>query len=378
MKLNFFTILKKTKLADFFIFFANVHLDEDKIKKISINEFNYSLSYLNKINKYDQTLFKKREAIVKPQVLKYDLDIIVPVYNSEKFIIDCIKSILEQETSYKIRLILIDDGSNDNSIKYAKKILEQGNKEYMIISQENKGLAAARNKGLKYVNSKYLMFVDSDDLLGRNAINNLLSVAFKYNADCVQGQFINFKNNSVEKDFYDKKDTKIKNKINKLYGFAWGKIFKSSLWSEIDFPDGLRYEDTIIKFYIEQKINRCFFIDDVVYFYRKNKRGISFTSRGNLKAIDTVWALFYCFDMLKKNSINFKPDSYVDILYHIKLSTERTSYLNKDIKIAIFNIWRKIILEFNLSNIEILYKRASLIQKSILLNKFYMFEFYCL
>lgn len=105
------------------------------------------------------------------------LSIIVPVYNVEEYLERCIVSLIEQDlpkSDYEI--IVVNDGSTDNSYEIAKK-LAQEHDNIVLVSQENKGLSGARNTGLRCVRGKYLLFVDSDDFFTPNSIGKLLEIA---------------------------------------------------------------------------------------------------------------------------------------------------------------------------------------------------------
>lgn len=101
-----------------------------------------------------------------------DVSIVIPVYNSEKYIHKTIESIIRQQNII-IEVVVVNDGSQDNSILIAEKILESCGVFYKIINQENSGLSAARNTGLDYVSGKYVAFIDSDDLISSDHIYNL-------------------------------------------------------------------------------------------------------------------------------------------------------------------------------------------------------------
>ena len=106
---------------------------------------------------------------------EYDMSVIIPVYNAEQFLEHCIDSVLKQSyDSKKIEIVLINDGSIDNSLqicnKYAKK-----HDNVKVFDQENGGVSRARNKGLKEAQGKYIMFLDSDDYLKSNTIKNLVN-----------------------------------------------------------------------------------------------------------------------------------------------------------------------------------------------------------
>ncbi|NGP43334.1 glycosyltransferase, partial [Acinetobacter sp. GC2] len=101
-----------------------------------------------------------------------DLSIIIPVYNSKDYILDCVNSIkILDNTNYEI--IIVNDGSSDNSLDIINLIASE-NPRVRIISQENKGLGGARNTGILNSNGKYVLFPDSDDRLNLNIFNKYL------------------------------------------------------------------------------------------------------------------------------------------------------------------------------------------------------------
>lgn len=98
--------------------------------------------------------------------------IIIPCYNCEKYIERTIKSVISQGEK-NIEVILVDDGSTDNTLKLAKQILSNSKLNYNIISQKNKGVSVARNIGIKHATGEYIIFLDSDDYIDENLINEL-------------------------------------------------------------------------------------------------------------------------------------------------------------------------------------------------------------
>ena len=95
------------------------------------------------------------------------ISIIIPVYNVEKYLHECLDSIINQ-TFTDIEIICVDDGSTDKSSEILEEY-EQKDKRFTVISQPNKGVSAARNRGMQQAKGKYIMFVDSDDWLAHNA-----------------------------------------------------------------------------------------------------------------------------------------------------------------------------------------------------------------
>lgn len=111
------------------------------------------------------------------------ISIIVPVYNVEKYIEKCIKSILAQENC-NMEIIIVNDGSTDSSLKICNRISKYDNR-IKIITQNNGGLSAARNTGLKYANGDYCYFIDGDDYLENNILEEIIDEIEEKSADCI-------------------------------------------------------------------------------------------------------------------------------------------------------------------------------------------------
>lgn len=172
------------------------------------------------------------------------ISIIIPIYNSEKYISRCLDSILEQEfTDYEV--ILIDDGSQDSSevicAQYAQK-----HKNIKLLHQENTGVSGARNLGLKYAQGKYVCFIDSDDWIEKKYLNN-----FQLGYDfCIQGYTV--KTNQELKISYTplclNQNTGPEIVTRRLQTAPWAKLFKREIIEKysITFPEHISYgEDSI-------------------------------------------------------------------------------------------------------------------------------------
>lgn len=119
------------------------------------------------------------------------ISIIIPIYNVEKYIEECLQSVLMQDYD-NLEIILIDDDSKDQSINICKNVLIASNHKIKFIKHtKNCGLSVARNTGINSANGDYLIFIDSDDyLIGERAISKLLAKAIKTNADVVSANNI--------------------------------------------------------------------------------------------------------------------------------------------------------------------------------------------
>ena len=256
----------------------------------------------------------------------YDLLIIVPAYNAEKWLQQCVDSILSQETEYSFLLRLIDDGSTDHTGEIADRYT--GDSRVEVIHQENRGYSGARNRGLEHINARYLMFVDSDDYLLPGAIQSLLAKAFSEDADIVEGNGYRFNETG--------KIGKIKNHNGDLFGGPVMKVIRAALFEHVQFPPGFHYEDKIIGSLIEQISEQYLTIPDDVYAYRIHGASITQTHDDNPQRLDSYWMMWRMqWDQIK---LGIFPDydNYIRVMRQIVMTYRRTILLPEEIKKAIF------------------------------------------
>ena len=228
------------------------------------------------------------------------ISVIVPVYNTEKYLRKCIESILSQ--SYKnIELLLINDGSTDSSAEICREYLDKDKRCYYF-EKENGGLSDARNYGIERATGEYITFVDSDDFFLEEAIEKLHATALLGESDLVVGGFCYFDSPNFDRKRFGNLPITIVEKefaVNQMdemfevpflcYSTAWGKLYKSSLFKEIRYPLGKYAEDqfTTWKLYLaSEKIAVC---NHTIYAYRKNYEGLSLNF--NLSHLDYIDAL---------------------------------------------------------------------------------------
>ena len=215
----------------------------------------------------------------------YDLQIIVPAYNVEKYIKECIDSILSQQTRYSFVVTVVNDGSTDNTPNILKEYENVEN--VIIINQENRGLSGARNRALEYVLGEYVAFVDSDDCLPQGTIEALLSAARRSGADIVEGGYSSFNENGITYTATHKEDDNADRK--ELFGFCCGKIFRPHLFDKVHFPPNYLFEDSICIYLIYPQCSKITTIKDIVYLYRINESGITNSSRKEKRLMDALW-----------------------------------------------------------------------------------------
>ena len=212
------------------------------------------------------------------------VSVIIPIYNAEKYLMRCLDSILNQSYT-NIELIMINDGSIDSSEEICKKI--NSNKlKIKYFKQDNSGVSVARNKGLELATGEYILFVDSDDYLSPNAIKNYVDIAQKENADItiLESKTLvkNGEQYSPAKQNEALTTEELKNKIllDQIGNHVIVKLFKRSLFQEINFPEGLVYEDLYVMPHLIKKANKIIYKCRPVYYYNRTNDS-SLTSAGN-------------------------------------------------------------------------------------------------
>ena len=229
------------------------------------------------------------------------VSVIVPIYNVEKYLEKCINSLLSQ-TLEDIQIILVNDGSKDNSGNIAKEY-EQNNKDRIIyVEKENGGLSDARNYGLKYATGDFIAFLDSDDYIEKNAYEEMYNKAIEENADYVECDFIWEFPNKIRVD----KQYPYKNKkemISFVRVVAWNKLIKRQLITDnnLEFPKGLRYEDVEFTYKLIPFINKFTYVDKPFIHYVQREGSIVNVQNERTAEIFTV--LDNVIEFYKKNNI---------------------------------------------------------------------------
>lgn len=210
------------------------------------------------------------------------ISIVVPIYNVEQYLDKCIESILKQ-TYENIEIILVNDGSTDNSANICNKY-EKKDTRIKVIHKKNGGLSDARNIGINNAKGKYIIFIDSDDWIDINMVKNLYSISLKYNADIVQGEYIEaYKEDDIIKNNMNKEEIICNSDqmLESLYGdkyvksvVVWNKIYKKDLFENIRFPKGKLNEDEFTTYKIFHKAKVIVDTDITVYYYRQREGSI--------------------------------------------------------------------------------------------------------
>lgn len=220
-----------------------------------------------------------------------ELSIIIPVYNVQKYLEDCLLSIYKQSLSLEtFEVIAVNDGSTDSSIDILREYGEMY-PNLIIISQENKGLSVARNNGLAVASGKYVFFMDSDDFLCLDSLASLLLKAMEHDLDVLR---FDYKYVNEEGYELDKKSNRNRRLIysgllingpclyERIYQsefFVWSLLIKRSFLLEfaISYEEKVFFEDVVYALKIAYYAKKAMYMDIVMYAYRQRKTSIIYT-----------------------------------------------------------------------------------------------------
>ena len=227
------------------------------------------------------------------------VSVIIPIYNVEKYLIECLNSVSTQ-TLKDIEIICINDGSSDDSLLIIEAFAEIDRRFY-ILNQRNQGAGAARNRGIEFARGDYVYFMDGDDFLEKNALEIAYNEASEKNLDFLMFKISNFYEDS-KKTFNDDYYTMpyLKQKVgrsvfeyNNVTDIALelcvcppGNLFKREFIEDIRFPEGLIFEDNVFFTHALFKATRICFLDE--FLYNRRKRFDSTSSTPLIKLLDTI------------------------------------------------------------------------------------------
>lgn len=221
------------------------------------------------------------------------ISVIIPVYNSEKYLDELIQS-LQKQTLNDLEFIFVNDGSTDQS----KEVIEKYQKEdcrIILVNQKNAGVSAARNVGVKLAKGNYIAFVDSDDYVKECMFEVLYNKAVETSASIVScgyildsnGQKIEYPGQNIVFDRYDAIQDCLKNGF--LGMNLWTKLFRKECLQNIAFNEKYRInEDRLYLFDAVCHANKIVIIPDSLYFYRENMKSASHVAFGK-KRMDAIW-----------------------------------------------------------------------------------------
>lgn len=322
------------------------------------------------MNNLKEKIVKKSEYSENTNI---DLSIILPVYNVEKYLKRCIESIIsknlnKKHTKYNFEIIIVNDGSKDESYKIIEEYIKIPEITYVI--KENGGLSDARNVGHKYARGKYVTYFDSDDYIQEDMYINMLKKAYEGNFDIVATSlFMEYENTGkikkveigIQKDF-DRLDVDIATKkqiMENIYVAVHNKIYKKELVDKVfskkisdktkeevlPFVKGMNYEDIAFTYSIMRETKSIGYIETPSYYYVQRPGSISNKYGDDLynipKSIDII------IERYKKSG---KYEQFKDILEYIATRYMHGTFLLRMCKTGDL---KKVIKAYNYSRQEL-------------------------
>lgn len=273
------------------------------------------------------------------------ISVIVPVYQVQEYLEKCVKSILNQ-TYGNIEIILVDDGSTDNSPKMCDELADS-DKRIKVIHKENGGLSSARNAGLKAAQGVYVGFVDSDDWIEPDMYEYLHSLIKKYDADfaAIEMEIVKNRNKTFMQEAFCE-NVLMQDELFKLFFRVTSKdihycvcdkLIRRDKASNFIFWEGMRFEDIDYNFNLIQVCSKGVFSTRKMYYYYYNNSGIT---RNQLTPADMQLIVVW------KNICQKCKQQWPEYVYFARMNYERAymGILAKGLKFGVadnYKDWKK-------------------------------------
>jgi len=214
------------------------------------------------------------------------ISIVIPIFNVAAYLPQCMKSVLSQSVEgQELEIILVDDGSTDECPVLCDEYVQQDTR-VRVIHKKNGGLSDARNAGMRVAQGEWIFFLDSDDWLAPDAIKKLYTFAIENSCDVVQGnQYYAYHDHLLYRSatkmeckthILDNNSAMRELIINdRVKNFAWGKLYKTGLIKNLDFPVGRYFEDSYWQHLVFAGVGRYGIIDEPIVYYRQREDSIS-------------------------------------------------------------------------------------------------------
>ncbi|MGT2964385.1 glycosyltransferase [Streptococcus acidominimus] len=274
-----------------------------------------------------------------------ELSIIIPIYNVEDYLSQCLDSVYQLDDTIQYEVILVNDGSTDSSesiiVSYSARYAEKTR----VVHQHNQGLSAARNSGMQVAKGDYVLFVDSDDVVEAAKIALLLRGAQADQVDIALGEYyylIDGKSSTSKSIQRRLSHPRLQEKMsglvmadyllepvsNNVRVEAWANLYKHSFLRENDlhFLDGLLHEDVLFTFTAFMKAGLVKYYPYVFYLYRSRANSIMANSLNRINGLNKLYIIDRLLEYEKKNQIQSKAlescllTQYFGVVRHYKLS----------------------------------------------------------
>ena len=246
------------------------------------------------------------------------ISVIIPVYNTKKYVSLCIDSVIKQSYD-NLEIVLVDDGSTDGSGELCDELAKK-DERIKVFHQSNMGQSVARNKALEIAKGDYICFVDSDDFINKDLLTILYKMINVNNADlsvCECLQFLEDDYEFIEKNFVCDDITKLDgyeileghDKYKMLtdmktkYSGPWAKLYKKELFRGIQFLEGHLHEDQRILADITLRVNKVVICDEQMYYYMTRSGSSTISKLTKSRMFDHIESVEYACELLKNAKI---------------------------------------------------------------------------
>ena len=255
------------------------------------------------------------------------ISVIIPVCNGEKYISECIESVLKQ-TFGDFEIIVINDGSTDNTAEICKKF-----DKIKYFYQKNRGVSKSREKGLQMSKGEYITFIDSDDKVKGDFLEKMLSEMGSCDIVCCNS----IDEAEFKKDIYINEDEILTDKerifkdyfsLKRYTTCIWGKLFKRSILEKVEFPQMEYAEDTFVVQRYFEICGKIKLLRYAGYFYRDNEHGKMHSFMGMREKLDMLkCSLYICERCMKYSTVSAVAkrrltESLFDLLVHFDVKNE--------------------------------------------------------
>lgn len=210
------------------------------------------------------------------------ISVIVPVYNVESYVAECIESI-QNQTYMNLEIILVNDGSTDASGDICDKYAAY-DERIQVIHKENAGVSVARNMGIESANGDYIGFVDSDDYIAPTMYEDMLKLMVEHDLDIIEcTAFRNNGDTNIEGcndgslEIFNR-DEALKMAMYDCFVAVWSQLYKRRVISDVRFPVGRKFEDSAVSYLFIANTKRVGHINRCLYYYRLNPNSTTQTS----------------------------------------------------------------------------------------------------
>lgn len=286
------------------------------------------------------------------------ISVIIPVYNTEKFLPACLDSVLNQ-TFKDIEIICVNDGSPDKSADILAKYAEQ-DKRILIVTQENQGLSSARNVGVKMASGDYICFVDSDDRIPTFALQSLYQISQNTQAEVVMSEkkvphpvllsgALHWQTHTnTLADFVSNSN---------VFSSAWNKLYRAEVIKNHPFIEGIYFEDWPFLTTLMSKIKKFATTQTPCYIYREDNESTT-RSPFSIKKVDSyVTGIRHVYDFYKNS-----PD--------LKLAQKRMGVAAKMLINKVYHSKDKVLQNHALAKLDDLFKEKIIFKTSLPLKSF--------